>query len=228
MASEPRENSGHVSQALELCNLETLGKEEVFGLDAVKVRLIRSMKDTPKPDTPPLVIESLVSTDPTFQVLSHLSVSGGLPGWLDRDGNRDIFLSRKVESARVINNWLVCDKVRFTMHDGSWLIDIDDVQPLPADYEGLWNFNSLTGVDFTGPLESGNRRGSPRLAFKHTKDATYIPYTQVEQEKIRQFLIGQTLPIEQKIAWSRVLFWSVNAAAIMVLCYVCYRRYRFG
>lgn len=227
-SSEPKGNAGNVETAVNRCSLEQLGTESIFGFDAARVRLMIPTGSGQYGETPPLEIESLLALQPTLQVLKIDSVNGGPPGWLERDGNREQYMVRKVESARVIEKWLVCDRVRFPTLDGSWLIEITGVERLPEDYVGLWDYNKVTGVVFGGPSEMGTRKGSPRLAFTHTKAGSYIPFTKEEQEKIRQFVIAQASPAPQRIAWSRVAFWIMNMAAILLLVYVGYRRYRFG
>jgi hypothetical protein len=160
--------------------------------------------------------------------LKILSVEGGLEGYLEREGSREHYMSRDVESAAVFGRWLLCNRVRYPTYDGSWLIEIESAEDLPEGYVGLWDYDAITGVDFIGSSEQGTRKGSPRLTYSHTKEVTYIPYSTEEQEKIRQFVISQTLPVNQRIAWDRIAFYSANLVALIVLFYIGYRKYRYG
>ncbi len=227
-SGEPKDNAGNIESAVKRCSLEELGTESLLDLVATRIRLTIPVGGGSLAKEPPLKIESLIATQPTLQVLKIDSVEGGRPGWLDREGNREHYMVRKVESARVIGKWLVCDQVRFPTLDGSWLIEIENVEALPEDYVGLWDYNKVTGAVFGGPSEMGTRKESSRLAFSQTKAGSYIPFTKEEQERIRQFMISQALPVAQRIAWTRVAFWVVNVAAILLIVFVGYRRYRFG
>lgn len=229
--SSPRLAMKDMAKIMKNCTLEVLGDEKYLGFDVKRVLLAIDVgADASGQTFPPLKIESLIAPEPTLQILRNVSAEGG-PEWLlERESAENSYLGREVLSAKVFDRWLICDQVKLpaSEQDSHWLIRFDELQPLPDDYVGLWDYDRMTGVAFIGTLEQATRKGTPRIEMEHTKEASYIPYTQEEQEKIRQFLIGKTAPIKPSVAWSTILFWAANVVAVVVLSYVGYRRLRYG
>lgn len=225
--SPTRLSSGVMPAILKRCTLEVIGNEKYMGFDVKRVVFTMKMDEMPSGEVPPpLRIEHLVALEPTFQVLKSVSVQGGPSGYADN--HRESYIGRTVESAKVMGKWLICDRVKFPAKDGHLLIEMHNVRTLPADYAGLWDYTKLTGVVVGGRLEQATRKGSGRLTMESTNEFTYVPYTEAEQEKIRQFIISKTRPIEPSISWGSVFFWVANIVAVFFLGYVGYRYYRFG
>ncbi len=208
-------------------SVDVIGKESYLGVDATKVRCtIGTEKDATGKESSPMYIEALVALAPTFQVLKVTSITRGLDKILDAEYLQLNQNARIVESVKVMGNWLICDRSSY-VHVGEKIkravVEIEKVEPLPEGYVGIWDYRKITGAVFGGNAEKGTRRKSNRKTFEHTKELTYVPYTEEEQEKIRQFLLSQAQPVKPKVNWLTVSLWAANALGAIALGWFVYR-----
>ncbi len=199
---------------------------EYMGMPATELRLALNTKELDGTPAPPIIIDVWVALEPTFQVLATTNAHGGPRGGLDQESIDIYTKSRIAESFKVFDNWLVCNRARYITYDGHWIVEIDKVEPLAADYVGIWDYSKLSGTRFAGDIEKATRKGSNRIVLENTNEATYIPYTAEEQSKIRRFLLAQGTPTPPQSRWPTIVFWGANAAVICVLGWYGGRWYR--
>ncbi len=215
-------------------SIEILGNERYLNVDVSRVRFtinpIKGSKDVTGKEFRSMHTEALVALAPTLQVLKVISITLG-----DERVPEERYLkisqsARTVESVKVMGNWLICDRSSYVVvgyigekHKRA-VVEIEKVEPLSEGYVGvLWDYQKITGSIFGGDAEKGTRRKSNRKTFEHTKELTYVPYTEEEQEKIRQFLLSQAQPVKPKVNWLTVSLWAANALGAIALGWFVYR-----
>lgn len=217
--SDSRESWGNESLALSSSELDVLGKETYLGTDCLRV-LFKILKSKGVDSFPPLEFECLLAVEPTIQVLKLVTVKGGPPGYVEMA--RNAYSYRNVVSAKTMGKWLICNKVQFDeSSDGSrddrWEVVIDDAVALPSDYNGLWEYNSLTGVLVSGNAEPSTRRGSQRVPYEFSKELMKVSYKPQEQQKIREFLMKSVAGVKPERSISRLSLLTVNLLALVAL-----------
>ncbi len=215
-------------------SIEVLGNERYLNVDASRVRFnitpTKGLKDITGKEVPSMHIEALVALAPTLQVLKVTSITRGDERVPDERYLQITQSARTVESVKVMGNWLICDRSSYVVvgyigekHKRA-VVEIEKVEPLSEGYVGvLWDYQKITGSIFGGDAEKGTRRKSNRKTFEHTKELTYVPYTEEEQEKIRQFLLSQAQPVKPKVNWLTVSLWAANALGAIALGWFVYR-----
>lgn len=221
---DPRFSHDTANLAARRCQLEIMGKEGHFGQECLRARFtMPSDIHSQEQQYPPIQFEYLFATEPTLQGVKVLSVSGGKEGWADTA--LASYQRRTVQSMKIMGKWLLCNEIRFAGDDSYIHISLHTAEELPRDYVGMWDLDSITGVDFSGPLEKATRRGSIRQKYSHTPHVTYIPYTSEEQSKIRKFMLAQGTPVVPQTNWTKVALWLANGLAVCVLAWWGYRRF---
>lgn len=230
--SDSRLSWGKESLALASSELDVLGEETYLGIDCLRVRY-RMVDPKGAESFPALEFECLLAVEPTIQVLKVVSVKGGPPGYVEM--TRNAYFYRNVVSAKTMGKWLICNKVQFNeSSDGSrddrWEVVIEDAVALPSDYKGLWEYNSLTGVLVSGNAEPSTRRGSPRMPYEFSKEFMKVPYTPLEQQKIRDFLMKSVAAAKPERSIFRLSLMTVNLFALvaMVTFFLVQRRRRLS
>ncbi len=203
---DPRSGWGTIERRIKDISMKVLSDEECLGYPCKRVQL----------DLSGSVLDVTIATEPTVQVIQFTGVQGPTPEYGDKILR--ILQLRKVESLKVFDRWLLCDRIRLEQPpNGHILVEVNEVLPLSKDYKGIWDYNALTGIEFMGAAEQGTRKGSGRKVSKTTKKVSYIDFTNEEIELIRQYAIAKTGPSSQRFDWTRIALVGVNAIALTAI-----------
>lgn len=179
---DPKVYWGNESEYEKSTKFEILGDSEFLGFPCKRVRYS---------DKQGIVIDALIATEPSLQILDVLGVSD--PGNTLPEDAKSIWMNLpKTESIKQFDRWLIRDRVTYKAPRVDWEVMIEDVKALPKDYEGLWaTYNSFTGCHLTGPAEPQTRKGTSRVALKNSKGYTMVPYSDEEKRLITAYLEGE-------------------------------------
>lgn len=188
---------------------EVLGTETFLGFPCLKVRYLHQNG---------IVVDALLATEPSFQLLKVLEVSG--PADVLAEDDKSTWLNKpKTESIKRFGRWLMRDKVSYSDRDNKWVVTINDVKALPEDYQGLWStYNSMTGVYLTGPAEPQTRKGTARVPVAKSKGYMMVPYTDDEKELIEAYVAESHRKLEAPTpSFVRVLVISLAVLSVCLL-----------
>jgi len=208
---------GNESEHEKKTRFEVLGSEEFQGFPCQRVRYW---------DRQGIAIDALIATEPSFQVLKVLEVSG--PKNVLPEDSKSIWLNLpKTESIKRFDRWLIRDKVSYSDRDNNWEVTINDVKALPEGYVGLWsNYNLLTGCYLTGPAEPQTRKRTARVPVEESKGYMMVPYTDDEMQLITAYLdkeLGRL--VEPNPSFVRVLMIGFVAIAVVSSTVALIKRY---
>ncbi len=207
------------SRVRKATGLEIIGNEEFLGFPCMRVRFRINTLDG-EPNWVPVVLEALVATKPTIQVLKVLSVVGGPPNYLDNEMKHSYLGIRSVESIKQFGDWLICDRIVTTGGDYRAVVSITDVQPLPTEYQGLWDYNTLTGCIVGGTAEPSTRKASGRIPHERSKEFTVAPHTDEELKLIRSYVAAKSVsPVKPRLSTAKIGLILVNVFAAVVIVY---------
>ena len=214
-------------QILEYCDVEILGEDKYIGVPCRRVRFTNT--------TDPMrgsYIECLVAFEPTIRLLK-----------MDRAGMGDdtpearVYLKQRrslidryhVIAVDTFQNRLIPTIIE--IHAGGRLdrIEISKVELMPADYQGLWEFDGPTGTSVFGELEQVIRKpGIHKKPLMGT--GTQIDFTDNEQEAIRQYRVAKNMPVTINsnigISAYSLLFYISSLASLVGISLIVYRKLR--
>lgn len=214
------------SRVRKATEVEIIGTEQFLGFPCTHLRFrINTLEG--EPNWIPIVLEALVATEPTIQVVKVLSVVGGPPNYLDREMTHSYLGIRSVESLKRFGDWLICDRI-VTQNGGYRAeVSITDVQQLSTDYHGLWDFDKLTGCIVGGTAEPSTRKGSGRVPYEKSKAFSVAPHTDEELRLIRRYVAAKSgSPVKPSLSLAKLTLVVVNILAVVII--VSYLRKRRG
>ena len=209
---------GNVEAGLKNLRLEVVGEDTFLGFPCRRVRYTYV-----HPKLKGLTVELRVADTPTVQVLEYLGAECDDPAgasavswWLK---------VREVKSLQVFDGRLIPKWVVFHTQENRRIeVRVSEVVPLPADYIGIWDYESLTGTKFSGTADVTTRDESKRE--KAGRFGSVRPFTNEEMESIRRYQLSVASPVSTANRRIPIAIIAANVAAVLAFLVVWRRRRR--
>jgi len=216
---------GFVSEIKRRDRFEWLGTETFLGLEAQRIRFTYGGEDG---SSVGVSFEFLACLEPTPLVLKLISVTTQVESKRARidNFNRKLVAGHRLLEVRLCDGKLIPWVTAFgdASNSNKVRIEVTHVEQLPIDEAGLWEMNRPSGTWFLGDAEPAIRQPGIHLTEKGSA-GSYIPYTDGEEEAIRQYLIAQNVPmLEPGIAWQSLLFYASSLVSLIGLSLVIYHK----
>jgi hypothetical protein len=210
-------NWGNADAVVKNLRLDVLQEETFLGFPCKRVKYTYRI-----PMAKGLSVELLVADNPSIQVLEVIGVDCDDP--IVAKAVHPQLLSRVVEELKVIDGKLIPTRVLFNKGNEQINVVISKVEPLPANYAGTWDYESLTGTVFSGPADAATRDESKRVEIERL--SSILPFTQEEAEAIRQYRLSKLSAVPQENGWFRYAIIAANCMAVVAFFVIRWLRYR--
>jgi hypothetical protein len=207
---------GNVEAGLKNMRLQVLAEDTFLDFPCRRVRYTYL-----RPEAKGLAIELRVADVPTVQVLEYLgtecndpTVARAVSWWLK---------AREVKSLQVLHGRLIPTWVVFHTQENRRIeVRVSEVLPLPADYIGTWDYESLTGTKFSGTADVATRDESKREEVGRV--SSIRPFTNEEMEAIRRYQLSVASPVSTANRRFPIAMIAANVAAVLAFLVVWRRR----
>lgn len=171
-----------------------------------------------------ITLRTLVAFEPSVRVLKLLDAKSPSPEVIKTRNERNA--AYRVKKFEVFSGLLIPTITELGTDVNYRRFEITEVNRLPANYHGLWEFDGPTGTKWGGDLMSRIRKSGV-----HQKPVVgaglEIPFTEEEKEAIRTFLISKNSPVVRRgIEWTSVLFYASSLIVLICVSLVVYRNVR--
>jgi len=173
-----------------------------------------------------VTFRTIVAFEPSVRILKYLEAECATPELVRASNVYNA--GYRIKKLEVVSGLLIPTILELGSETDFRRFEVTDVNRLPADYRGLWEFDGPTGTYWSGDLLPTIRK--PGVHQKSEVGAGLeIPFTEEEEEAIRRYLVSKNTPvIRQGVQWTSVLFYVSSLFVLICVSLLIYRNVRIA